>query len=64
MHFPLAIIFAVISLVLSAANTTQMRHVSIPLKMHGNFSRSDGSIDLEALKQNSDYIAAYVVSPL
>jgi cathepsin D len=64
MHFSLTTILAVVPLVVSAANITQTRHVTIPLKMRGNFSRSDGSVDLEALKQNADHTTAYVVSPL
>jgi hypothetical protein len=63
MHFSLAIL-AVVPLVLSAANTTQTRHVTIPLKIRGNFYRSDGSVDFEALKQNADHTTAYVISPL
>jgi hypothetical protein len=64
MHVSLATIIAVVPLVLSAANTTQTPHVTIPLKMRGNFHRSDGSVDLEALKQNADHTAAYVISSL
>jgi cathepsin D len=64
MHFSLATILAVVPLVLSAANTTQTPHVTIPLKWRGNFYRSDGSVDLKALKQNADYTTAYVISPL
>jgi cathepsin D len=64
MHFSLATILAVVPLVVSAANTTQTRHVTIPLKMRGNFYRSDGSVDLEALEQNADHTTVYAISPL
>jgi hypothetical protein len=64
MHFSLATILAVVPLVLSAANTTQTPHVTIPLKRHGSLYRSDGSVDLEALKRNADYTTAYVIPPL
>jgi cathepsin D len=63
MHFSLATILAIVPLVLSAANTTQTPHVTIPLKRHGSFYRSDGSVDLEALKWNADYTTAYVIPP-
>jgi cathepsin D len=63
MHFSLAIILAVVPLVLSAANTTQTPHITIPLKRHGSVYRSDGSVDLQALKRNVDYTNAYVISP-
>jgi cathepsin D len=61
MHFSLATILAVVPLVLSAANTTQTPPVTIPLKRHGSVYRSDGSVDMEALKWNADYTTAYVI---
>jgi cathepsin D len=64
MHFTIATILAVIPVVVSAANTTQTPHVTIPLKRRGNIYRSDGAVDLEALKRNSNHTAAYVISPL
>jgi hypothetical protein len=64
MHFSLAIVFAVVPLVISAANTTQTRHVTIPLERCANFYRSDGSVDIEALKRVVDHSTAYVISPL
>jgi hypothetical protein len=64
MHLSLATILAVVPLVVSATNTTQTPHVTIPLKMRGDFYRSDGSVDIEALKRNADYTTAYVISPL
>jgi hypothetical protein len=64
MNFSLVAILAVIPLVVSAANTMQTHHVTIPLKMRGNFYRSDGSVDFEAFKQNADHTKTYVISPL
>jgi cathepsin D len=63
MHFSLTTILAVVPLVLSAANTTQTPPATIPLKRHGSIYRSDGSVDLEALKRNADYTAVYVIPP-
>jgi len=60
MHFSLAAIFAVVLLVASTAHTT---HITIPLSRHTNVYRSDGSVDLEALKRETDYSTAYLISP-
>jgi len=59
MHFSLAAILAVV-LVVSTAHTT---HVTIPLSRRTNVYRSDGSVDLEALKRETDHSTAYVISP-
>jgi hypothetical protein len=60
MHFFLATILAVVPLAVSAANIT---HTTIQLKRHTKIYRRDGSIDLEALKQEMDHSVRRVISP-
>ena len=60
MNFSLAAILAVVLIVVSTAHTT---HTRIPLSRRTNVYRSDGSVDLEALKRETDHSTAYVISP-
>jgi hypothetical protein len=60
MHFSFATILAVVPLAVSAANTT---HTTIPLKKHSKVYRRDGSVDLEALKRETDHSVRRVISP-
>jgi hypothetical protein len=60
MHFSLAAGLAVVLLVASTAHTT---HTTIPLSRRTNVYRSDGSVDLEELKRETDHSTAYVISP-
>jgi hypothetical protein len=61
MNFSLAAILAVVLLVASAVHTA---HTRIPLSRRTNVYRSDGSVDLEALKRETDHSTAYVNSLL
>jgi hypothetical protein len=61
MHFPLAIILAVASLLVSAAPNTKKPHLTIPLSKRTNLHRSDGSVDIEALKMEDAHSTAYVI---
>jgi hypothetical protein len=60
MHLSLATILAVVPLAVSAANTT---HTTIQLKRHTKFYRRDGTVDVEALKRESDKSIRRVVCP-
>lgn len=60
MHFSLATILAVIPLLVSAAPTTQKPRVTIPLSKRTNVYRSDGSVDIDALKLHAAHSTAYV----
>jgi hypothetical protein len=60
MHFSLAMILAVVPLAVSAANTA---YTTIQLKRHTKIYRRDGSVDLEALKRETDHSVQRVISP-
>jgi hypothetical protein len=61
MSFSLVAILAVVLLVVSTVHTA---HTRIPLSRRTNVYRSDGSVDLEALKRETDHSIAYVNSLL
>jgi hypothetical protein len=60
MHFSLVASLVVVLLVVSTAHTT---HTTIPLSRRTKVYRRDGTVDLEALKRETDHSTAYVISP-
>lgn len=61
MHFSLATILAVVPLLVSAAPTTQKPRVTIPLSKRTNVYRSDGSVDIDALKLHAAHSTAKIL---
>jgi hypothetical protein len=51
MIFSLGTILSIAPLLVSAAPTTETPHTTIPLNKRTNVYRNDGSVDIEALKQ-------------
>jgi hypothetical protein len=60
MHFSLATILAVVPLAVSTAYTT---HITVELKRHTKVYRRDGTVDVEALKRETDHSVQHVISP-
>lgn len=63
MRFHLATILAVTPILVSATPTTENPPLTIPLNKRTNVYRSDGSVDIEALKAQVAHSTSYVISP-